>query len=185
MTTILRAAMAGAITLVVPLVATAQVDYNGIRSSRTFIQEMTGGEIPFTWIDYSVEDTFLQETRHYALGWGADDALFMLASCDTVAIVFGDDLLFANGTVDAIWDDGPIETYSTEDLDRSLVINDAAWMERMRNSDEVRIRVRGVGGIANDAFDLTTSRVTTRLSPSGEAEDIGHLRELFSVIGCE
>ena len=167
----------------------AQIDYDGIRRTwDTFIRvfKLDPADIP-TWFPHQEEDSFTRETRLYARGWGADGVLFMVAACDQVAIALGDDLrVFESGTIETIWDDGPIEVVEAQDLNRSLVISDAEWVQRLRTHDELRMRVRLFQNVvASDSFDLTSARLSTNMTASGEVEDVAHVRDIFDAIGCE
>ena len=168
--------------------ASAQVDYDGIRGIReTFaIFQVDPADIP-TWIDHQEEDNFTRETRNYVVGWGADAVLFMVASCDAVSIALGNrGNIFESGTVDTIWDDGEIDTFEGEDRNQTLVITDPEWRRRMLTHDELRIRVRLFQNIvASDAFALNSARLSTEVSPNGEATDMPHLRDVLSAIGCD
>ena len=171
--------------LAVPRSANAQLDYDGLRDVRAMVSGW--GAANYTWIDHQEEDTFTRETNNYVQGWGETGVLFVVASCDSVSILFVDrGVVFADGTVEAIWDSGPITTYSARDLDYALVIEGSEWIERLRTSNEVRIRVRAVSNrIASDAFDLTAARLSSPLSGTDSAVDVAHVREVFDAIVCE
>ena len=138
------------------------------------------------WMHHAVEDDFTGETRQYVDGWGESYVLFLVASCDAVAIAFANrGSVFENGRIEAIWDDGEIVQYEAEDLDSRLVLTSSDWMERMRTSTELRVRVNAFENrVASDTFDLTDAELSPPLSGSDHGETVDHLRELFSAIGC-
>ena len=176
-----------ALALALPSAAEAQVDYDSVRRTREILVELIGGRPPFTWIDRQVEDSFTRETRQYVEGWGEQEVLFLVASCDAVSIVFGNrGPVFENGLVEAIWDDGGIMQYEAQDFDSRLVIADPDWMRRLRTHRELRIRVRVFqNSLASDVFDLTSARLSANLSESDSAVDVENVGELFRAVGCE
>ena len=165
----------------------AQIDYDGIRNTRNTLIRVFKVGLASTWFPHQEEDSFTRETRLYARGWGADGVLLIVAACDNVAIALGDDLrVFESGTIETIWDDGPIEVVEAQDLNRSLVISDAEWVQRLRTHNELRMRVRLFQNVvASDLFDLTSARLSTNMTASGAVEDVAHVRDIFDAIGCE
>ncbi len=148
---------------------------------------LSGGDPGWAWMDHQVEDNFTRETRQYVEGWGEREVLFLVASCDNVVsiVLANRGSVFEDGLVEAIWDDGEIVQYEAQDLDSWLVLADSDWMERLRTHTELRVRVHVFqNSIVSDTFDLTSARLSRRLSGSDDVVDVDHVREVFRAIGC-
>ena len=176
------------LALALPTLGSAQVDYDRIRGVREMTRELlSGGDPGWAWMDHQVEDNFTRETRQYVEGWGEREVLFLVASCDNVVsiVLANRGSVFEDGLVEAIWDDGEIVQYEAQDLDSWLVLADSDWMERLRTHTELRVRVHVFqNSIVSDTFDLTSARLSRRLSGSDDVVDVDHVREVFRAIGC-
>ena len=93
------------------------------------------------WVVVSSEDDFTGESTTFAARVGDDQRLNLLVSCPGVMISMQDRGLFQGGTVDVRWDDGPVETFTFLDLDRTLVYEGVDFARKLAEHAEVRVRV--------------------------------------------
>jgi hypothetical protein len=169
--------------------AFAQVNYDHIRRVQGFMEKLAGGDLENTWSIHDEEDSFTRETRRYVMGFGERGILFIVANCESIAVLFRDDgLLFDAGKIESIWDDGNIVEHEFDDRDSILASNGTDWLRLLTGHDSLRVRVRAYpASVASDEFDLQAIRWPPALRPmEGDitASNVDHVRLLFSEIGC-
>ena len=105
----------------------------------------------------SSADDFTGESTTFAARVGNDQRLNLRGeSCPGVMISMQDRGLFQGGTVDVRWDDGPVETFTFADLDRTLVYEGVDFARKLAEHAEVRVRVTKYRNEqATDTFDLS------------------------------
>jgi len=162
----------------------AQVNYDSMRSVRDLVEEFSGGVAGFSWSIRDEEDSFTRETRRYVTGWGGQGLLFIVASCDSLSVLFRNrTTIFGSGKIESIWDNGDIVEHQFDDRDSMLVDGGTDWLRLLTGHDELRVRVTAYPeSVASDEFDLQAARMPKKGDVS--AYDVGHVRELFSEIGC-
>lgn len=164
--------------------AFAQVDYDHMRGVRDILERITGGNAGHTWATDDVEDSFTRETRRYVTGFGERGLLFIVANCESIAVLFRDDgTIFGTGKIESIWDDGDIVEHKFDDRDSILVSDGTDWLGLLTGHDALRVRVTAYPeSVASDEFDLQAARMPREGDVS--AFDVEHVRLLFSKIGC-
>ena len=121
-----------------------------------FAQEGNISDSVNRWVVVSQADDFTGESTTFAARVGDDQRLNLLVSCPGVMISMQDRGLFQGGTVDVRWDDGPVETFTFVDLDRTLVYEGVDFARKLAEHAEVRVRVTKYRNEqATDTFDLS------------------------------
>jgi hypothetical protein len=170
-------------TVMLAAVATpgfAQVDYDGLRSVQELIVKFSGGSRDSQFSIHDEEDLFTRTTRRYVVGWGGQNLLFMVASCESLSVLFATSAVsFGSGKIESIWDDGDIVEHQFTDRTWMLVEGETDWLRRLTAHDALRVRVTANrGSLASDEFDLQNA---TLGDSTGQTH---HVRILFDEIGC-
>ena len=179
--------MAKIVTLVITIMlattagtAFAQVDYDSIRRAQDLFESLISrDDMPRArrWSIRDEADTFTRETHRFVLGIGKQGLLFIVANCESAAVLLRNSAgVFANGRVESIWDDGGIVEHQFDDRDSVLFTGEIDWLRRLVAHNALRVRVTAYPeSYASDDFNLTEG---------GSVRQEKHVRELFREIGC-
>ena len=159
----------------------AQSEYDHLRGIHNLVEEQIGRHDD-RWTIHEETDFFTGNTNRYVVGYGKQGALFIVASCDAISVVFrSPSRFFSNSAIDSIWDNGDIVEYQFDNRNSILVSNNPSLLRKLTKYDTLRLRVSaGPSSFVFDEFNLKNARI----SVSEDEQDLPHVRDLFRTIGC-